>query len=49
MRARKLTRKQKELLSAQGMNPDQFQLFRDLPNSLIVKNKQTGEFIVIEK
>lgn len=49
MRACKLNRKQKELLTSQGRDPKQYHLFRDLPNSLILKDRKTGELTTVEK
>lgn len=46
---RKLTRGQKILLSKKGFNPKDYLLLRNLPNTLIVVNKTTKEYLVVEK
>lgn len=46
---RKLTRDQKILLSSQGIDPSLYALYKELPNSLILVEKATGKFLVIEK
>lgn len=45
----RLTRSQKILLSKKGYNPDDYLLFRDMPNILILINKTNGKTVVIEK
>lgn len=46
---RKLTRDQKILLSRKGIDPKGLYLKRELPNSLILFRKATGETLVVEK
>lgn len=45
----KLTRGQKILLSKKGLNPNDYLLSRDMPNTLILVNKTTKEYLVVEK
>lgn len=49
MKAKKLTRKQKELLSSQGWDPQNYLCVRDLPNSLTLLNKGTDEVVIFGK
>lgn len=49
MKAKKLTRKQKEALSEQGWDYREYLCIRDLPNSMVLMNKETGKVIVFEK
>ena len=49
MRPKRLTRTQKQLLSARGMRPVCWHLLQELPNVYICKHKITGEIKVIEK
>lgn len=46
---RKLTRDQKVMLSRQGIDPSLYDLYLELPNSLILVEKATGKFLVAEK
>lgn len=47
--SRKLTMDQKILLSRQGIDPKPYALHRELPNSLVLVEKTTGKFRVVEK
>ena len=49
MRVKRLTAVQKKLLSAQGINPAIWQLLDELPNTIIIKHRITGEVKVVEK
>ena len=49
MRVKRLTRSQKKLLSAQAINPAIWQLLDELPNTIIIKHRITGEVKVVEK
>ena len=49
MRVKRLTAVQKKLLSAQGINPALWQLLDELPNTIIIKHRITGEIKVVEK
>ena len=48
-RVKRLTRRQKILLDAQGIDPKYVRLVRELPNSMILKNLITGKTVVVEK
>ena len=43
------TKAQTEALKRHGLTPIAWVVVRDLPHSLIVRNRVTGEFKVIEK
>ena len=45
----KLTRSQKILLSEKGYNPNDYLLSRNMPNSLILVNNTTKDYLVVEK
>lgn len=47
--ANELTRKMKLLLTAEGLNPDDWVCTANMTNSFIVRHKRTGEVKVIEK
>lgn len=49
MRPKRLTRAQKIALSERGVNPMGYQVLRELPNSIIVKHRLTGDIKVIDK
>lgn len=49
MRVMRLTAAQKKLLSAQGIKPALWQLLDELPNTIIIKHRITGEIKVVEK
>lgn len=49
MRVKRLTAAQKKLLSAQGLNPTLWQLLDELPNTIVIKHRFTGEIKVVEK
>ena len=49
MRPKRMTAAQKKLLSAQGINPTLWQLLDELPNTIIIKHRITGEIKVVEK
>ena len=49
MQVKRLTAAQKKLLSAQGINPALWQLLDELPNTIIIKRRITGEVKVVEK
>lgn len=49
MKAKKLTRKQKEALSAQGLDHHEYLCLYDTLNSMVLVNKSTEKTIVIEK
>ncbi len=49
LKAKKLTRRQKEALSAQKWHPRPYLCVRDAPNSMVLLNKDTGKTIVFEK
>lgn len=50
MRAKRLTAAQKKLLSAAGIeNVRLWHLLDELPNTIIVKHRLTGEIKVVEK
>lgn len=44
-----MTPEQKTLLGSKGMIPGMWEIRQDLPNSLIIRNKVTGEFRLIDK
>ncbi len=46
---RKLTRRQKILLSQIGYEPKAYAIARELENTLILVRKATGERLVVEK
>ena len=43
------TREQKDVLTKNGLRPELWVVVKDLPGSLIVKQRITGEFKVINK
>lgn len=43
------TKEQAEILRNKGLNPALYVVVRELPYSLIVKHRETGEFEVITK
>ena len=45
----KLTEEQKSILKTKGINPILFEVMQDFPNSLMIKNRLTGEAQVVEK
>ena len=49
MRVKRLTAAQKKLLSAQAINPAIWQLLDELPNTIIIKHRITGEIKVVQK
>lgn len=49
MRLKRLTCAQKKLLSEQAINPALWQLLDELPNTIIIKHRITGEIKVVEK
>ena len=49
MRSKRLTRAQKKLLSEQAINPALWLLLDELPNTIIIKHRFTGEVRVVEK
>ena len=49
MRVKRLTAAQKKLLSEQAINPAIWQLLDELPNTIIIKHRITGEIKVVEK
>lgn len=49
MKAKKLTRRQKEALSAAGWDCTAYLWVRDVPNGMVLLNKGTGKTIVFEK
>lgn len=49
MKAKKLTRKQKEALSAAGWDCTAYLWVRDLPNSMVLLNKSTNKLVVFER
>lgn len=49
MRVKRLTAAQKKLLSEQAINPALWQLLDELPNTIIIKHRITGEVKVVEK
>lgn len=46
---KKLTLAQKELLKANGYDPDKYLRVKDLPNTLIVVHRVTGKQAIIVK
>lgn len=49
MKAKKLTRKQKEALSSAGWDCTAYLWVRDVPNGMVLLNKGTGKTVVFEK
>lgn len=49
MRGSRLTRKQKVLLAEMEYLPENYLMLRDLPNTLTVKDKETGETVNCRK
>lgn len=49
MQVKRLTAAQKKLLSEQAINPALWQLLDELPNTIIIKHRITGEVKVVEK
>ena len=43
------SKSQAEILKAHGLRPQLYTVVKDLPNSMIVKHRITGEFAVLEK
>mgnify|MGYP005940750019 CR=1 FL=1 len=48
-RPKRLTRKQKEALSAAGWDCTAYLWVRDVPNGMVLLNKGTGKTVVFEK
>lgn len=48
MKAKKLTRRQKEALSAAGWDCTAYLWVRDIPNGMVLLNKDTGKTIILE-
>jgi hypothetical protein len=46
---KKFTRNQKELVMKAGYNPQEYGLQRELPNTIIIRHRETKETVVIEK
>ena len=44
-----LTDEHKQILRRHNLNPQCWELRQDMPNSMIIKHRITGEFKVIEK
>lgn len=44
-----MTTEQKMLLGEKGLIPSMWEIRQDLPSSLIIRNKITGEFRLIDK
>lgn len=44
-----LTHKQKVTLTMAGWDPDRYWISYDLKNTMVLKDKETGEFIVFDK
>jgi len=49
LKAKKLTRKQKEVLSAAGWDCTVYLWVRDVPNGMVLLDKGTGKTVVFEK
>jgi hypothetical protein len=49
VRGKKLTRRQKEALSAAGWDCTAYLWVRDVPNGMVLLNKGTGKTVVFEK
>lgn len=49
MKAKKLTRRHKEALSAAGWDCTAYLWVRDVPNGMVLLNKGTGKTVVFEK
>lgn len=49
VRGKKLTRKQKEALSAAGWDCTAYLWVRDIPNGMVLLNKDTGKTIIFWK
>ena len=49
MKAKKLTRRQKEALSAAGWDCIAYLWVRDIPNGMVLLNKSTGKTIIFGK
>ena len=49
VRGKKLTRRQKEALSAAGWDCTAYLWVRDAPNGMVLLNKGTGTTVVFEK
>ena len=43
------TRQQQEIMRKNGLNSILFVVVKDLPNSMIIKHRITGEFRVLDK
>ena len=46
---KRLTRGQKIILARMGLDPKRYRLLQDLPNSLVVRDMETGRTEIIEK
>ncbi len=46
---RKLTRKMKIQMTAEGLNPADWRCTMEMKNTFIIRNERTGEIRVIEK
>ena len=46
---KEMTPKQKRILADKGMIPSMWEVRQDLPKSMIIRNKITGEFRLIDK
>lgn len=49
MRVKRLTAAQKKLLSERAINPTLWQFLEELPNTIIIKHRITGEIKAVEK
>ena len=49
MQVKRLTAAQKKLLSEQAINPALWQLLDELPNTIIIKQRFTGEVKAVKK
>lgn len=43
------SKRQADIIKANGLNPLFWTVVKELPNSMIIRNRGTGEFEVIEK
>ena len=46
---KEMTQEQKMLLGEKGLIPSMWEVRQDLPKSMIIRNKITGEFRLIDK
>lgn len=49
MRPKRLTRAQKKIISARGYNAICWHLLQELPNTIVIKQRITGEIKVVKK